>query len=246
MKTSKNSTRHAARNLLNAPNGHYALDSLEEFTAGAKKYLKAATKLSDGTIDSADYEELLADFRSAAGWKPKGEGGLFRNTGGLSAMVPQWRTLRGVKAPFYVWCSVESGGVFPASDRKAPTGEPVRIVRTEVWGGIRYGWTEDARQVKFWGVATKLWVAAEPDVDTARANLALAEADFGGTPEPVPPSLGEEPHGSAHAIADKVCAVPIVERKPVPENFRYMAEHGDTVAARAFWTAYCEKLALAA
>ncbi|MEU1592730.1 hypothetical protein ABZ468_07685 [Streptomyces sp. NPDC005708] len=70
--------------------------------------------------------------------------------------APQWRTLKGITGPFFIW--MESDDRF-ASDRKQCTGAPVKFTR---WWmeGTRVGETEDGRKIRLWGVATKYWVAA--------------------------------------------------------------------------------------
>lgn len=47
-----------------------SLDSLKTFTEEAKVWLSDRSELKSSTIESADYAELLADFRKLAKWAP--------------------------------------------------------------------------------------------------------------------------------------------------------------------------------
>lgn len=71
---------------------------------------------------------------------------------------PEWRTLKGIAGPFYLWGEDDGERIRFASDRKQATGKPVKFTR---WWmeGTRYGETEDGRKVHLWGVATKYWAA---------------------------------------------------------------------------------------
>ncbi|MDQ0945942.1 hypothetical protein [Streptomyces sp. V1I1] len=77
------------------------------------------------------------------------------------AAGPKWQTLKGVTAPFEVYVEQPDGRIWPAGDRRTPTGEPVKVVRLEMRSGLRYGYTADEREIRFSGAATKCWVVAE-------------------------------------------------------------------------------------
>lgn len=78
------------------------------------------------------------------------------------AAAPNWQTLKGVTAPFAVYVKQSDGRIWPAGDRRTPTGHPVTVVRLEMRHGLRYGHTADGREISFSGVATKCWVLADP------------------------------------------------------------------------------------
>lgn len=73
---------------------------------------------------------------------------------------PQWRTLSGLASPFRIWGEYIDGGIFAkAKDRKQVTGKPIVIVETRMHGSVRYGKTEDGKEMCLWGAATKYWAA---------------------------------------------------------------------------------------
>ena len=76
--------------------------------------------------------------------------------------TPQWRTLKGVEAPFLVHIERREfkGEAYNylARDRKAPTGDPVTVVRRELRHGDNFGYLADGTEIRFNGVATKLWI----------------------------------------------------------------------------------------
>ena len=74
--------------------------------------------------------------------------------------APEWRTLKGLAAPFHVHAKQRNGRIRPTGDRRTPTGEPVEVVRLELRGSCRYGYTADNREIYFGGTATKCWVAS--------------------------------------------------------------------------------------
>jgi hypothetical protein len=79
-----------------------------------------------------------------------------------TAAEPKWQTLRGVTTPFQVYVEQSDDRIWLARDRRAPTGEPIEVVRLEMRASCRYGYTADDRQINFVGVATKCWVIAGP------------------------------------------------------------------------------------
>ncbi|AIV35583.1 hypothetical protein [Streptomyces sp. CCM_MD2014] len=73
---------------------------------------------------------------------------------------PEWRTLKGVQVPFFLYGEEREGGRFaPAGDRKQVTGQPLRVVRLWMSGDIRYGEDETGRELYLWGAASKFWAA---------------------------------------------------------------------------------------
>ncbi|QPL14132.1 hypothetical protein QEH48_gp103 [Streptomyces phage TurkishDelight] len=73
---------------------------------------------------------------------------------------PEWRTLKGMEAPFFLYGEEREGGHFaPAGDRKRVTGRPLRIVRLWSDRGLRYGEDGNGRELYLWGAATKFWTA---------------------------------------------------------------------------------------
>ncbi|NUK50383.1 hypothetical protein HRW14_08780 [Streptomyces lunaelactis] len=78
------------------------------------------------------------------------------------AAEPKWQTLKGVTAPFQVYVKQSDGRIWPAGDRRTPTGEPIKVTRLEMRSGLRYGYTADDREIRFSGAATKCWIVAGP------------------------------------------------------------------------------------
>lgn len=74
------------------------------------------------------------------------------------AAAPEWRTLRGVTAPFRMYGEETADGFTPANDRKRCTGEPLTITRTWISKGTRYAEDATGRESRLWGVATRYWV----------------------------------------------------------------------------------------
>ncbi|MEZ7005040.1 hypothetical protein [Streptomyces sp. AD55] len=73
---------------------------------------------------------------------------------------PEWRTLKGVQVPFFLYGEEHEGGRFaPAGDRKRVTGVPLLITRLWVDHGMRYGQDASGRELYLWGAATKHWIA---------------------------------------------------------------------------------------
>ncbi|MFD6128639.1 hypothetical protein ACFWC2_14435 [Streptomyces diastaticus] len=72
---------------------------------------------------------------------------------------PEWRTLKGLAAPFYLWGAEGERGWRPAGDRKQCTGTPLRIERTWMRAGIRYAEDATGRELYLWGAAAKHWAA---------------------------------------------------------------------------------------
>lgn len=79
-----------------------------------------------------------------------------------AAAEPTWQTLKGVTTPFQVYVEQSAGHIGPARDRRKPTGQLAEVVRLEMRGGCRYGYTADNRVISFVGAATKCWVIAGP------------------------------------------------------------------------------------
>ncbi|MFD8820779.1 hypothetical protein ACFV1C_00170 [Streptomyces sp. NPDC059605] len=76
-----------------------------------------------------------------------------------STAAPQWRTLKGLEAPFTLYGEEVDGKFRPANDREQCTGEPLLIIRTWMGGGTRYAEDAQGRKVHLGGVATKYWAA---------------------------------------------------------------------------------------
>ncbi|MBT2492366.1 hypothetical protein J7E96_28420 [Streptomyces sp. ISL-96] len=75
------------------------------------------------------------------------------------AVAPEWRTLKGMEAPFHLYGEEGADGFRPASDRKQCTGEPLTITRTWMAHGTRYAQDATGRECRLWGAATRYWVA---------------------------------------------------------------------------------------
>lgn len=71
---------------------------------------------------------------------------------------PEWRTLKGLTAPFFIWGTEGERSWRPAGDREQCTGDPLRIERTWM-RGTRYAEDTAGREIHLWGVATKYWAA---------------------------------------------------------------------------------------
>ncbi|UQA95655.1 hypothetical protein [Streptomyces halobius] len=74
------------------------------------------------------------------------------------AAAPQWRTLKGMEAPFLLYGQEGEHGFRPAGDRKQCTGQPLTIARTWI-DGTRRAEDVTGREVYLGGVASKFWVA---------------------------------------------------------------------------------------
>ncbi|MGV2914584.1 hypothetical protein [Streptomyces alfalfae] len=72
---------------------------------------------------------------------------------------PEWRTLKGVQAPFFLYGEERPGVFSPAGDRKRVTGQPLRITRVWSERGMRRAEDENGRELYLWGAAAKYWVA---------------------------------------------------------------------------------------
>lgn len=110
-----------------------------------------------------------------AAWSPKtphsGDLGFFhtkeeaalaiaRTWGLCLAETAQWRTLKAITTPFFVYGEVlDDGRVRLARDRQRLTGTPIEVVRLTVEAGSRYGHTASGQRIYFGGTATKVWVA---------------------------------------------------------------------------------------
>lgn len=73
--------------------------------------------------------------------------------------TPQWRTLKGLDAPFQVYGTGSGKWFRPSGDRKQCTGDALDMVRTWVAAGTRYA--EDAAGVthNLGGTASRYWIA---------------------------------------------------------------------------------------
>ncbi|MGW7248837.1 hypothetical protein [Streptomyces decoyicus] len=109
------------------------------------------SKNRNGTVGFFDTKEAAADAIARTWPAPAPQV--------AEPAAPEWRTLKGVEAPFRVLAKVtESGGIYPTGNRKVPEGERVEVVRLELRHGLRYGHTADGREIYFSGVASKCWV----------------------------------------------------------------------------------------
>ncbi|MCY0957702.1 hypothetical protein [Streptomyces sp. H27-H5] len=75
------------------------------------------------------------------------------------AAGPEWRTLKGMEAPFLLYGEDTADGFAPANNRKQCTGEPLLITRSWTETGTRYAEDATGRKCHLWGTATKYWVA---------------------------------------------------------------------------------------
>lgn len=73
---------------------------------------------------------------------------------------PEWRTLKGVAAPCFLYGTERDGGRWwPAGDRKQVTGEPLLITRLWTDRGMRYAEDVNGREIPLFGAAGKYWTA---------------------------------------------------------------------------------------
>ncbi|MFM9594124.1 hypothetical protein ACKI16_23765 [Streptomyces scabiei] len=72
---------------------------------------------------------------------------------------PEWRTLKGMEAPFFLYGTEREGRWFPSGDRKQVTGQPLRITRVWIDRGLRYAEDETGRELSLFGPAGKFWTA---------------------------------------------------------------------------------------
>ncbi|MFG2404234.1 hypothetical protein ACGFR8_07820 [Streptomyces brevispora] len=75
------------------------------------------------------------------------------------AAGPEWRTLKGVEAPFLLYGEDAGDAFHPANDRKRCTGEPLTITRVWMSAGTRYAQDATGRKTHLWGAATRYWVS---------------------------------------------------------------------------------------
>ncbi len=75
---------------------------------------------------------------------------------------PEWRTLKGITAPFQVLVmNPDAERMQLAYDRHCAAGSPVTITRVLTFHGrARRGETADGRTVSFGGLATRMWLIA--------------------------------------------------------------------------------------
>ncbi|MFJ3100344.1 hypothetical protein [Streptomyces sp. NPDC086835] len=79
--------------------------------------------------------------------------------GDVTYDAPQWRTLKGLEAPFQLY-GTRSGKWFrPSGDRKQCTGDALDIVRTWVATGARYAQDAAGDTHSLGGTATRYWIA---------------------------------------------------------------------------------------
>ncbi|MCF3960299.1 hypothetical protein [Streptomyces fuscigenes] len=72
---------------------------------------------------------------------------------------PEWRTLKGLAAPFFLYGFERGGHWHPAGDRKQVTGQPLRITRVWMSRGLRHAEDETGRELSLFGAAGKYWTA---------------------------------------------------------------------------------------
>ncbi|MEW2071811.1 hypothetical protein [Streptomyces sp. NPDC007346] len=74
------------------------------------------------------------------------------------AAGPEWRTLKGVTAPFQLYGEDHGDWFRPAGDRARCTGEPLTVTRVWMKAGLRFGEDEMGRTLRLQGAATRFWV----------------------------------------------------------------------------------------
>lgn len=84
-------------------------------------------------------------------------------TDGPAGAAPEWRTLKGIAAPFQLYGQdTPKGGFRPAGDRTQVTGEPVTVTRVWMEYGLRCAEDSTGRRINLYGLATKFWVVPGP------------------------------------------------------------------------------------
>jgi hypothetical protein len=88
---------------------------------------------------------------------------------GTETAAPEWRTLKGVAAPFdtYVWPS-DYRVLRPSGDRRTPHGDRVTIIELVRGRFSNTGILADGRTVNFGGVASRQWIACDISNTLAR------------------------------------------------------------------------------
>jgi hypothetical protein len=72
---------------------------------------------------------------------------------------PQWRTLKGIEAPFQLYGSQSGNWFRPAGDRKQCHGFPLEMVRTWAEASARYAEDAEGTRHSLGGLATRYWIA---------------------------------------------------------------------------------------
>ncbi|MFD0386490.1 hypothetical protein ACFQ2B_40555 [Streptomyces stramineus] len=165
----------------------YIADHRRDWIAPASTGLRAVpddiSTMKYDVLKGSQHLGVILDETSArltrggwAAWSPKasrrdGTVGFFatkeeaalaiaRTWGLCLAEAAQWRTLKGISAPFFVYGDVQDDGrVWLARDRQRLTGEPVEVVKLATEAGCRYGYTASGQRIDFGGTATKVWAA---------------------------------------------------------------------------------------
>lgn len=251
-------TRHAINNLdkpaydLKHAWQGISLENLEDFTDQAHVHLEAHSKLSPGTIDNVDWPKVLENFRSFAGWAttatPAPEDGvLARNTDGLSVAEPvTLTTVIAINAGDGT-IRIHAHGCKCIKKDKERTDAFWTITaasRTQadedIWGDSasdRYlpGTPEWKQECAENGSASSVYlpcVKFPDDAPTAKQHK-----------RPVAATV-TAPRTTVHKVVATLTPQAVANPKPhrmVPANWRYMADHADTIHARKWWTEYCEK-----
>ncbi|MFH8577161.1 hypothetical protein [Streptomyces zaomyceticus] len=73
----------------------------------------------------------------------------------------EWRTLKGIDAPFYLYGEEGDGGRYfrPGNTRKECTGQPLLIARHWMHYDLRMAEDATGREVRLGGAATRYWIA---------------------------------------------------------------------------------------
>lgn len=72
---------------------------------------------------------------------------------------PQWRTLKGINAPFQLYGTPSGNWFRPAGDRTTCHGIPREMVRTWIEAGARYAEDAEGTRHSLGGLATRYWIA---------------------------------------------------------------------------------------
>jgi hypothetical protein len=72
---------------------------------------------------------------------------------------PEWRTLKGIEAPFQLYGSQSGNWFRPAGDRKQCHGFPLEMVRTWTEASARYAEDAEGKRHSLGGLATRYWIA---------------------------------------------------------------------------------------
>lgn len=145
-------TGHAAADIL-AEAGDLAVEWAEQ---GPRAVLRTEVVADEAQLSGPAALVILEALAArAAETPPEGPGGEAAPAPG----EPEWRTLKGVTAPCFLYGEELDHGWRPAGDRKQVTGQPLRIVRLWMRGGLRYAEDVNGREVYLYGPAAKFWTA---------------------------------------------------------------------------------------